>query len=168
MGSPKQHAMDGGCTLGDRMLTLADACCADVVVSGPPGAIPGRQHIEDLAPHAGWGPLAGIEAMLADGRANRWLVLPCDMPALTISDVRRLIDAEGPVCCFGRPEQPAKPLQLPVTITVAMLPSIRAHLESDRRALGGWLSTIDVTIVDAPPAPRLRNANRPEDLAEPR
>ncbi len=166
MGVPKQHALDRGRSLGTHMLALADACCGDVVVSGPEEAIAGREHIADLPAHAGWGPLAGIEAVLADGRADRWLVLPCDMPSLEVHDIRSLINAEGDVCCFARTHELREPLQLPMVVAASVLDVLQAHLDAGGRSLCGWLDRVGVTLVPPPPAQHLRNANRPSDLID--
>jgi molybdopterin-guanine dinucleotide biosynthesis protein A len=166
MGSPKQHVQDGMATLGSHALAIARECCIRVLVAGPPGAIPGEATIADLPSHEGYGPLAGIEAMLASGLAERWLMVPCDMPDLRGSDAQRLLDSTGQVCCFSDPKASTEPLPLPMALNATLLPSIRAYLDTNRRAVRGWLATIDCMLLNPPDAHTLRNVNEPKDLSE--
>jgi molybdopterin-guanine dinucleotide biosynthesis protein A len=164
MGTPKQLVQNGHATLGSQMLTIARACCDRVLVAGPPGSMPGEAAIADLPNHTGSGPLAGIEAVLATGIAERWLVFPCDMPRLHAADASRLLQGTGAVCCFEDPAAEGKALPLPMAVDASMLASITTFLDTERRAVRGWLDTITCTLVEPPLRETLVNINSPEDL----
>ena len=159
MGEPKQHVGVDGVTMGEHAIELARRCCDLVVVSGPPGAMPGMEHISDRPAHAGCGPLAGIEAVLASGRAERWLVLPCDMPFLRVESLERLLASTADVAAFQDPAQPSTPLQLPLAIRASMHASTTARLNINRRSVQGWLDTVDVECVAALDDREAKNIN---------
>jgi molybdopterin-guanine dinucleotide biosynthesis protein A len=164
MGTPKQLVQNGNTTLGSQMLAIARACCSRVLVAGPPGSMPGEAAIADLPNHTGSGPLAGIEAVLATGIAERWLVFPCDMPRLHAADASRLLEGTGAVCCFEDPAARGKALPLPMAVDASMLASITTYLDTERRAVRGWLDTVTCTLVEPPSGETLVNINSPEDL----
>jgi molybdopterin-guanine dinucleotide biosynthesis protein A len=164
MGSPKQHVDISGVPMGMRMIDLVRNCCKLVVVSGPDHSMAGMEHIADLPAHTGFGPLAGIEAVLASGKASRWIVLPCDMPSLTAATIEQLLGSTAPVAALRSSDNPSTPLQLPLALDVSVLGSITAFLSTGRRAVGGWLETMDVDLLPPPAACELHNINSPDDL----
>lgn len=164
MGSPKQHVDVAGTAMGQRVIELGRACCDLLLVSGPDDAMPGMEHVADLPAHAGFGPLAGIEAVLASGRALRWIVLPCDMPDLTPATIKQLLESTSAVAALGSQLDPARPLQLPLAVDASLLCSVSAFLGTGQRAVGTWLETVDVHILPAPSEVEVHNINTPEDL----
>ncbi|MBW8191530.1 molybdenum cofactor guanylyltransferase [Neiella marina] len=82
MGSDKASLSLGSCSLKEHMVMLLhSAGIEDVVVSG--------QQVKDR--YEGQGPLAGIEAVLTAFPSAQWLVVPIDMPQLTVSALQQLI-----------------------------------------------------------------------------
>ena len=96
MGTPKHTCMlASGITMGAHMAALASTIADVVLTAGGAEAMHDCDMVDavpDLVGHVGLGPLAGIEAALASGRAERWIVLPCDMPHLTTALLRDLRD----------------------------------------------------------------------------
>jgi len=159
MGRPKQHVALDGVTMGAAAIKLAQQSCGLVVISGPSDAMPGLDHIADRSEHAGHGPLAGIEAVLASGQAARWLILPCDMPALTIGSLERLLASTADLAAFQDPAQPSEPLPLPLVIRASMYESVFAYLNTSRRSIRGWMESVGVACVGAIDASETRNIN---------
>ncbi|MDP6601168.1 MAG: molybdenum cofactor guanylyltransferase [Phycisphaerales bacterium] len=164
MGSPKQHVDISGVPMGMRMIDLVRNCCKLVVVSGPDHSMAGMEHIADLPAHTGFGPLAGIEAVLASGKASRWIVLPCDMPSLTAATIEQLLGSTAPFAALRSSDNPSTHLQLTLALEVSVIGSITAFLSTGRRAVGGWLETMDVDLLPPPAACELHNINSPDDL----
>jgi len=167
MGVPKHDVPIDGRAMGHVMAALASDCCDAVIVAGPPTALPEFDHAADLDGHVGHGPLAGIEAALASGRAPRWLILPCDMPRLTSDACTELLRHPGQVCAFENPERPGRPLHLPLAVDQSVQDSITRSLDAGVRSIGQWLARSDVSLVAAPNAACLFNINSPEDLNRP-
>jgi molybdopterin-guanine dinucleotide biosynthesis protein A len=167
MGSAKQHISVRGQSMGQTAIALGTACCEIVVISGPGEAMPGHPHVADLRPHAGLGPLAGIEAVLASGLADRWIIIPCDMPGLHAGTLRQLGDSPAPVACLGQPHRGAARLQLPLAVNAALLTSVRDFLDGGGRRIGDWLDAENAQIIAEVEESQVQNVNRPEDLPEP-
>ncbi len=167
MGREKQHIVVGEQSMGDAAIALGQRCCDTVVVSGPDTATCGAQpYIPDLPEHAGMGPLAGIEAVLASELAGRWLILPCDMPWLQAGALLKLLESAFPVACLGDPRIPDHRLQLPLAVDAALLGSVRASLDSGRRSVAAWLDAAGARIVQQAEALQVQNVNTPDDLPE--
>ena len=164
MGQAKH---DLRCPDGRRLIDLVvDACrgvTTQIVICGPPDILPDRPHVDDRVP--GQGPLAAIEALLASGHGTRYLVVPCDMPALASDDLRRLADADHGLAVF-REQAGDPPHSLPMLIASGLSATVSARLASDDRSLQGLLQDVDAIRVEPPPARRLRNINTPEEWAE--
>ncbi len=148
MGSPKQHVLVHGVPMGKRVIAIAQDAGCHVVVSGPKDAMRGTPNITDLPRHAGHGPLAGIEAVLASGIASRWLILPCDMPHLTTASITRLLAAKADIAAFADPTDQSSALHLPLVVSTTMLEPLSAYLESGRRSIGGWLAGHSITLAE--------------------
>lgn len=159
MGSPKQHVEIDGVPMGQRVISIARAATDHVVVSGPNDAMPGLPHIADLPGHTGYGPLAGIEAVLASGIARRWLILPCDMPWLGARSITRLLAIESNIAAFSDPTNHSAALQLPLVIDASMLDSLESYLERGRRSIGGWLGEHTITLAGPLESHEARNVN---------
>jgi molybdopterin-guanine dinucleotide biosynthesis protein A len=166
MGRPKEDlVLDDGRTM---IATIADTLAslvARVVVVGDTPALPHLDHVADLRP--GVGPLAGIEALLASGIDDAYLVCPCDMPRLGPRVLETLLDpgtASAPATVL-RVEGETEPRPLPARIDASVLDAVRAQLDAERRAVRRLLRTVDAAIVDVPAAwsDDLLNVNRPDD-----
>jgi molybdopterin-guanine dinucleotide biosynthesis protein A len=145
---------------------VADALgcvCSTLVVSGTASALERLEHIPDLRP--GCGPLGGVEAVLASGRADRYLFCPCDMPRLRSDMLGPLAEADGRAVVL-RFEQSEWFLPLPVVLSVDVLPTVQAALDDGLRAVHRVLTRLEPIVVEVPAdwEAGLTSANTPEDL----
>jgi molybdopterin-guanine dinucleotide biosynthesis protein A len=163
MGQAKQGMAWGGArSMGDRMVDLARAVCTDVRACGPPNALPGIAHLADPSPWQGHGPLVGIAAALRSGLASRWLILPCDMPTLDVTDLDRLIAIDAPIVCFAVDGQ-LEPM--PMCVASSAADSVSEYLTSGGRRLSEWIATHNPSTIQLD-ARHAKNINRPEDLCQ--
>jgi len=105
----------------------------------PEGVPTGVEVVDDPFPDQG--PLAGITASLESlvGRADRLVVIPCDMPLLHPAVLRRLmtVEAEDRVITIGRPDGPPGPFPSvwPVSLTGQALAIFSGGERSPTRAM---------------------------------
>ncbi|MFH1744070.1 MAG: molybdenum cofactor guanylyltransferase [bacterium] len=125
--------------------------------------------IPDLRP--GLGPLAGVEAVLdyiiKEDRADAALFLPCDMPAITRSEIRALLDAfkERSAVVVTALIRTERDKRYPICCVVhrEALPRVSTALDEERLKVGQlWtdLKARDVVFYDAKP---FANINTPEE-----
>ncbi len=166
MGRPKHDVPCGDLTMGESAVRLGRRISPLIVIAGPAGTMPPHDHIADTPEHAGRGPLAGIEAVLRSGLAHRWLILPCDMPALRVEDLQRLVSSPEPVCVFVDPlsADGVGLLHLPVAVDGSMADTISAALDAHCHSVGRWLSSVQAEAVASPPLESIHNVNSPTDL----
>ena len=165
MGSPKHTCvLPSGMTMGAHMVALGKAVADLVVVAGPvesvhDGTMGDIEIMPDLRGHVGLGPLAGIEAALASGRAKRWLVLPCDMPHLTTALVTALRDhpTNGAVVLQG-----AGPL--PLRIDSTLLTTVTAAIEAGALAVRHLQCVRAAAEVPVPNPALIQDVDSPADL----
>jgi molybdenum cofactor guanylyltransferase len=119
------------------------------------------------------GPLAGLEAGLSVAACPAVLVVPVDMPRLTVSLLARLIDAAA-----ARPEAQAvvyvvagRPAPLPALYRRTALPVLTAQLDLGDLRVRNLLARLDLTCLEADPgdlaAGVFSNVNLPADLPRP-
>ena len=95
------------------------------------------------------GPLAGIEAGLAQVDHEYCLICPCDTPNLPTSLVSKLIDAlqssdsevAYPVCGPQRH-------YIPALVKTSLQSSLRKYLNNEQRSIHGWYEKLRVTQVN--------------------
>lgn len=111
------------------------------------------------------GPLAGLQAALADCRTE-WLVsVPCDAPFVPTTLVSRLAAAlAGDVAtgAYARTAAGAHPVFCLMRRDV--LPALTAYLDNGGRAVGGWIATLDGRAVSFDDEASFRNLNTVDDL----
>jgi molybdopterin-guanine dinucleotide biosynthesis protein A len=136
-GSPKSDAVFAGETLHARAWRLLDEACEERILVGP-GDDPGT------------GPVAAIAAGLQAASHEIAVVIPVDMPLLTVDALHALADAcrDAAVAQHG---------PLPCAIRRAAWP------ETDERRLRAVLDELDVARVELR-ARLLLNVNEPTDL----
>jgi molybdopterin-guanine dinucleotide biosynthesis protein A len=140
-GSPKDLAGYEGATLGERARRLLDDACDERLVVGPGG-------LDD----PGTGPVAAIAAGLRAATNAVAVVIPVDMPLLTVDALHALADA-----CRDAAVSQAGPL--PCAVARAALPAF----ETGERRLRAILEGLDTAHVELDPA-LLANVNEPADL----
>jgi molybdopterin-guanine dinucleotide biosynthesis protein A len=165
MGTPKHTCtLPTGITMGATMASLADTIADTVVIAGSTttthiGPMANIQCVSDMAHHIGQGPLAGIEAVLASGLARTWIVLPCDMPYLTVDLLCALRDHSslGAVVLEG-----AGPL--PLRINTTHLGEVTKALNEGRRAIRHLPCLRHAAQVPVADATLIQDVDCPEDL----
>jgi len=108
------------------------------------------------------GPLGGIYSALKTTKAFAVLFLPCDMPFISTSSLRRCLavfDGERPVFALSR-GQPGFPIILPV----ALLPVVKSQIDAGRFALHQLARATGARRLRLP-AQEMFNVNTPEDFA---
>jgi len=96
-GSPKAFATIDGEYFYERICRLLAELCNDVIIVTREELLlqfPKHMNvITDCDEYKGNGPLSGIYSAMKQEQAERYLVLPCDMPFLTVSAIKKLVDA---------------------------------------------------------------------------
>ncbi len=130
----------------------------------------GRPVVPDRRP--GLGPLAGIEAGLdrlaRRGTARGILFLPCDLPALSAREIRRLVEAfrRRPRGVKAAVVESRRPESHPLCCVVhrELGPRVRAALDEGERRVGRlWTRLAAEPVPFRDPRP-FRNLNTPADL----
>jgi molybdenum cofactor guanylyltransferase len=140
-GSPKEQAEYEGETLADRAWRLLEKACDERFAVGPGG-------LDD----PGTGPVAAIAAGLRAATCEVAVVIPVDMPLLTVGSVHALADA-----CRDAAVAQAGPL--PCAIARRMLPAF----ETGERRLRTVLDGLDTAYVELDER-LLANVNTQADL----
>ena len=166
----------GGETLLERALgVVRDVCGNASILCGP------AERCEVLRPYGRTvpdrvmrcGPMGGVVAALEDAEEDWLLVMPVDLPLLSASALRALVDTamsngEPKVACFDGVDhrQP-----LPVVLHRSATPVLREALESGERRLmpvlrraAEVLSPLGMRLVPVESLTWLANVNTPEEL----
>ena len=95
-GSPKAFARIENEYFYERAIDALEPHCDEVVIVTRPELLdryaPSEKVITDLPEFAGLGPLAGILSAMESVEADRYVVLPCDMPYVNAEVIRRITD----------------------------------------------------------------------------
>jgi molybdopterin-guanine dinucleotide biosynthesis protein A len=163
MGVRKEDLLlPGGMTMIGRVIQTLGEVCAQVVTVG--GDHLSEPNVPDL--RRGAGPLGGIEALLASGLDDDYLVCPSDIPLITPMLVRQLTTPATAVATIFEVE--GDPVHsLPLRISVAALETVTAALDAGENAVHSVLARLEterVSITGAEAA-GLRNINTPGDYS---
>jgi len=168
MGQDKAGLVLGGKTLLERAVSLLQHAGAELVLIG--GA-PGHNSVPDLMPHCG--PPGGLYSLLDHIKHNYCLdgspllLIPVDMPLLTVATLQHLLTASvNASCCHYEDEV--------FPCIVKATPDLYTHLRDlfhegtelgGRRSMKGIFSYLGAKAVPADDvAPgEFRNVNTPED-----
>lgn len=171
-GSPKAFAEWEGRPFYEWSLEALSPFCEDCIVVTRPELVdrfPESMLVTtDREPFVGQGPIAGILSGMERLPAERYLVLPCDMPFMTADVIRRLLDCHSSGVTAVVLDGKLHPL---VSVWDAVvLPDLREALENGRRRVmdvqekhgvrwieGGLLTEDDASKV-------FMNANTPDVL----
>jgi molybdopterin-guanine dinucleotide biosynthesis protein A len=135
----------------------------NVVLVGAPeryGGL-GFDCLPDLRP--GCGPLGGIEAALAAGRAEYNLIAGCDMPGIRSAWLRTLLSASketGGLCVAAR-DTTGRIHPLCAVYRAGCLPVVRAALETGRLKLLALMEDLNAITIDI--GGKLWNLNTPQE-----
>ena len=140
-GSPKELAEYEGETLADRAWRLLGDACDERLAVGPGGVT-----------DPGTGPVAAIAAGLRTATNDVVVVIPVDMPLLTVEALHVLADA-----CRDAATAQAGPL--PCAVARRALPAF----ETGERRLRTVLDGLDTARIELE-ARQLANVNTPADL----
>lgn len=171
MGRDKLFLAVGGEPLLERVARALSACCEEVILAGPGPAPPGVRAVADG--RTGQGPLAGMEAGLAESRHPLVFVAAGDMPFVTQRLVDRLLwilEVSGALAVV--PEQGGRRHPLCAAYSRGVLPLLRGALDGGTRSatefVGGLHPVVRVREDEVrelgDPAILLMNVNSPEDL----
>jgi molybdenum cofactor guanylyltransferase len=153
-GSPKALAIVGGETLADRAWRLlGDACAERIAVGKNEYDLPFDVLDDGTDVRA---PIVGVVAGLKAARHDVAVVIPVDMPALTVDALHRLADACRDVAC-----PPTGPL--PGAYRKAALPALEHAVAECRLTLRDAIAGLDVATVALDPDV-LVNVNTPDDV----
>lgn len=188
MGQPKALLRAGGAGtwLRRALELLASQGALGLRVAGgdpdwvPRDLEPAPVHLPDACP--GQGPLAGLEAALAECPAPWILVLACDLPRVDAELIHTILAGRAPGVSAVVPRTPQGLEPLVACYSPRLLPLLRAYLQSGRRSAQGFLGSIAgnvaagrnqgaagaagrVVEVALPQLPALLNVNTPAELA---
>jgi molybdopterin-guanine dinucleotide biosynthesis protein A len=157
-------------TIIERLLAeLASAAIDDVIIVAndpQPYAALGKTTIGDLRPRVG--PLGGIEAALsyAGDAYDAVLVLPCDLPNVSATEIRRLLNvfARDPRRAAVAVTPDGRQHPLCAVAPVTLLPQVVQSIEAGQYGVGRlWTALAAATVPVADPT-KLYNINTPQDL----
>lgn len=162
MGTAKGDlVLSTGQTMIDTVIQTLAAVCADVVTVG---ARSGRcRFVPDL--RSGAGPLGGIEALLASGLDENYLISPNDIPMMPAELARRLTTPSEATATAFQTED-GRIQSLPIRLSVAALPTVTAALDREQNAIHHLLNQFETDRIPITyhEAQGLRNVNTPGDF----
>jgi molybdopterin-guanine dinucleotide biosynthesis protein A len=168
MGSPKEgvRLWDGRPMLEHVTGALAGLCARLVVV----GQCRGHRLSDDVIRladlHPGSGPLAGIEALLASGVDEAYLVAACDQPFLTPDLLRGLLRGDPARPCFFLGED-GTVHPLPAYLPSSWLPAVSQAVHEERLSVRKLIAESEVSWAPlaGPEAACLASVNSRAELA---
>lgn len=113
-GSPKAFATLNGKYFYQYSYDILQAICDEVVIVTRPELLQrfpeDALKMTDETRFAGCGPLAGIYSVMAEYEAERYVVLPCDMPLLELTAVKNLLERHEKSVTVVRTDKYLQPL----------------------------------------------------------
>ena len=167
MGRPKASLpLGSGKPMIVHVYDILKTCCARVVLAGCPPDLPADlmdvPRIPDRIQDAG--PIGGLEALLASGIDDEYLVVPCDLPLLQPETLRLLCVANGKLPVVLSTEKTVQPLV--ARYGTGQLAEIRKRIDQGLYSLKALLHVVDHTRVPLPVhlADTLHNVNTTHDF----
>lgn len=155
MGQDKALLRWQGRTMLERQLLLLGALKLDETFIA--GSRPGYPHVPDATAHAG--PLAALAGLLGRFEEDtRLLVIPIDMPLLTLGHLRPLLEDSAPLTAYRD-----HPLPLALTVRPELRHLILTRLNQGRASLKGLWETLPGARWQEAPDAVLANANTPAE-----
>lgn len=168
MGAPKAGLiLPDGRSMIERTRDMLASFCQRVVFVGSPHGLLGHGVVEDE--REGVGPLGAIEALLASGMDEQYLIVPCDLPLVPAAFLARLTrDNSLDGMTVFQIEGEAGPVPLPCRIGVDCVEDVSDLINSGERSIRALIERLGVDVVREPVAKReqalLLNVNTPEDF----
>ena len=171
MGTPKAWLPIGDEVLLQRTVRVVGAVVSPVVVVAavgqevptlPTDVVVVRDEVADMGPIAGLA--AGIAAL--DGQADAAYLSACDVPMLSETFVRRMVELRTGTACV--PEVNGRVHPLAGMYAVSLLPLVRDRLAAGALRMTDLLAAVDTRFVgpaDLGDVTSLRNVNTPDDYA---
>ena len=162
MGRPKAGVILQGLPLYQRGWQALSQVCQQVVILGHGHGIPENlPRLDDLRPQVG--PLGGLEALLHSGLGSHYLLLPCDMPAITPDLLQDLILPTFPLTSYDRPGGP-----LPLFANAELAPTLSQWLDGGGRSVWAFLESYRAHHIPCPKSlyPALQDIDNPQDLSQ--
>lgn len=172
MGEPKVAVtLPNGEIMGERIATLLSTMCKTVVLLGSGEDLPPRLRALPLIPDR-WrecGPLGGLEALLASGRDTEYLLLPCDLPLLSLSLLLSLVSPTDSAPALLRLPGKKRPEPFPLLIPASAHQKLVEELRAGRRSARAFLESLSPRIVEAPAGREMcfQSLNTPEQIQDP-
>jgi molybdopterin-guanine dinucleotide biosynthesis protein A len=172
MGQPKEGVpLPDGRPMIEHVMDALQPCCATIAIIGQCRGYsveeqPSLIHLPDRVP--GLGPLSGLEALLASGLGDQYLVLTCDQPLLRPELLQRLLNHEsGGAPVFFKTAEGREYDPFPGLYPTKLLESVRQALREGCYAMRPLIRRHPVQWVTIPADEEsyLLNANTPDALA---
>lgn len=166
MGSPKAWLLVNGETLLARTVRIVSEVASPIIVAAAVGqelpSLPqGVIVVRDALPERG--PLGGLAAALEAMEADAAIVVSCDLPRLTNSVLKALIDSQDDsLACVPVVNGESQPLA--ALYRKEALPIVEQHLATNRLSMRALLDALSVKWVHGLDPTALANANTPADL----
>jgi molybdopterin-guanine dinucleotide biosynthesis protein A len=171
MGTDKAFIEMGGRWLISSALAALAEASQRLIVGGTDSRLEraastaDAQHVADRWP--GEGPLGAVATALGQAQHPVTVILPCDLPAISPTDVTELVQAVYRVLPAAVPSAAIFADQrrhyLPLAIHSEAAALAKSLFESGRRAVASLLD--EVTVVDVPASPTaVADIDSPEDL----
>jgi molybdenum cofactor guanylyltransferase len=160
MGQPKQDLrLADGRTMIETIAAALDPVCDRVVVVGECDSLDNLRRVSDS--RLGHGPLGGIEALLASGIDQNYLICPCDLPLMTADFLSMLAKPSPAPATVVRLRGRVEPESLPARLHFAALPVVHALLNGGQRAVWALIQALpaEVCVISDEWAECLRNIN---------
>ncbi|MCC6477497.1 molybdenum cofactor guanylyltransferase [bacterium] len=166
MGRPKEGVLlPDGRTMLQAVIERVTRICPVKVLSGESVNLPNVLNVQDTTP--GLGPMAGLEAILASGVAERYLIAACDQPLLGEAVLERLVGEPRARVVVPRGANGFL-YPLPGVYDRSVLAQVSERIEKRELSLIRLLSDVGARAIDVSEDEEesLRSFNTPDELQE--
>lgn len=164
MGQDKAFIPWKGKRFIEHSITAAENVSARIVLSGDKERLSGfgKEVIKDM--EEGKGPVYGLASCFSQVKTENALVLSCDVPQVSASDLEYLIQNHEPevdVTCYA---YEGKVMPLIGVYSSSSFDAFKNAIEREERKLFTVLSRLNIKTIDYKGEVGLMNINNPEDL----
>lgn len=170
-GSPKAFALIEGEPFYERAYRALAAVCDHVVIISRPELMshfpPEVDVITDLDRVAGQGPLAGILSGMTARSAEKYMVLPCDMPFVGRAETARLLESADSSFDITAVRNAAEKIPLFSIWDSRVKGQLKRELEAGQFRVMMFMEKMNTEWIDSSEIHHdpvvFRNVNQPED-----